>query len=263
MKLTSIASSSSGNCTLIQGETTDILIDAGVSCKKICEGLTSLNSGIDRISAIFITHEHSDHTNGLKIISKKYHIPIYGTADTLKEIARSDSKNEIDSILYHAIEPDRPILINELEILAFRNSHDAADPVGYRINSGCRSVAVATDLGHYTDYTVEHLKNVNALLIESNHDIHMLEVGPYTYALKRRILSDKGHLSNDSCGELVCRIAHDELKGILLGHLSKENNFPQMALATMENVLQEKECSMRSVRFEVLSRSERSQMFYI
>lgn len=136
--------------------------------------------------------------------------------------------------LLHEIEIDTDFLLGDLTIHPFAISHDAYEPSGYRIACGKRSVAVATDLGVYDDYTVDNLKGLDAVLLEANHDIHMLEVGPYPYPLKRRVMGEKGHLSNEVSGRLLCDILHDNLKQVVLGHLSKENNYAELAYETVK-----------------------------
>ena len=157
MQLTSLASGSSGNCSLIQSESTHILVDAGISCRRIDTALQRMDLTAKDLSGIFITHEHSDHICGLKILCKKYHIPIFGTEGTLQAIAASDKDQVIEQELYHPILPDRKTILGDLEIMPFSNTHDAADPVGYRVFQGKKSAAVCTDLGNYSQYTVNHL----------------------------------------------------------------------------------------------------------
>ncbi len=239
MKLTSIASGSSGNCTLISGNTTDILVDAGISCKRIKESLEALGVVPERLGALLITHEHSDHVCGLFIFEKRFHVPIYAPQETLDEIRRLDKKGEIDPELMHPVTTDEWFSVGDLSILAFNNLHDAACPVAYRVECEDKAVAVCTDLGNYTGYTVRNLLGLDALLIESNHDLNMLQVGPYPYQLKRRVMSDYGHLSNERCGQLLCEIANPRLKYALLGHLSQENNIPQLALDTVRTELKD------------------------
>ncbi len=229
MQLTSLASGSSGNCINISSDRTHILIDAGISCKRIGDGLNQLDLKPEELSGIFITHEHSDHICGLKVFSKKYNIPLYGTAETLEAIQKIDKKKEIDLSLYRPILPDSELAVGDLTICPFSNTHDAANPVGYRVNCGQKSAAVVTDLGNYSQYTINHLLNLDVLLLEANHDVRMLQAGSYPYALKRRILSDYGHLSNEASGRLLSELLHDNMKAILLGHLSKENNFEDLA----------------------------------
>jgi len=239
MTLTCIASGSSGNCTLICGGATSILVDAGISCKRIKDSLDMLGVEASGLSGLLITHEHSDHIGGLFIFEKRFKIPLFAPQKTLDEIRRMDKKDEIDPDLYHPIEVDEWFTIGELSALAFHNLHDAACPVAYRVEFEDHAVAVCTDLGNYTGYTVRNLLGLDALLIESNHDLNMLQVGPYPYQLKRRVMSDYGHLANDRCGQLLCEIANPRLKYAVLGHLSQENNIPQLALETVRAEVRE------------------------
>ncbi len=233
MRFTSIASGSSGNCTYVGSDNTHILIDAGTSKKRIEEGLKGLDLSLDDISAIFVTHEHSDHIAAIRTILKKHNIPVYGTGGTIKGIRNSDKKQELILSEFIKVEVDKAVVVGDMIINPMRISHDALEPCGYRVYCGEKKVGIATDLGCYDDYTVNCLKDCDALLLEANHDIRMLQTGPYPYHLKRRILGDMGHLSNDMSGELLCKLLHDNLKGVLLGHLSKENNMPELAYETV------------------------------
>ncbi len=233
MRLCSIASGSSGNCIYIGSDQNSILIDAGISGRRVEAGLKELELCGKDLDGILITHEHADHIKGLGVLARKYQVPIYGTPGTLKAIGKTSSVGDISPELYREIMPDTTFQVGDLSISPFRVSHDAADPVAYRVECGKKKVAVATDLGMYTDYTVERLTGLDALLLEANHDVHMLEVGGYPYYLKRRILGERGHLSNESAGQLLCQVLHDNLKHIFLGHLSKENNYEKLAYETV------------------------------
>ena len=234
MNLCSIASGSSGNCIYTGTDKTGILIDVGISAKRIEQGLASVDRNIKDIKGIFISHEHSDHIKGLGVLARKHHIPIYGTKGTIQAIKNCASLGEIDAELYREIRPDENITIEDLVIQPFRISHDAAEPVAYRMECGKKSAAIATDLGFYNQKIVDKLQNLDVLLLESNHDTHMVEVGGYPYHLKQRILSDRGHLSNESAGKLLCHLLHDDLKAVFLGHLSKENNYEELAYETVK-----------------------------
>lgn len=233
MRFASIASGSSGNCIYVGSDNTHILIDAGISKKRIEGGLNTMGLSLKDISGILVTHEHSDHVGGLGVVSRAYSIPIYGTAETLDNVRNQKNLGAISEDLYHDILPDCGFYIQELKINPFSISHDAANPVAYRVEMEDKSVAVATDMGIYNDYVVNNLENVDALLLEANHDVKMLEAGSYPYQLKRRILSEKGHLSNEMSGRLLSRILHDRLKHVFLGHLSKENNYDMLAYETV------------------------------
>lgn len=234
MRLVSIASGSSGNCVYVGSENTHILVDAGISNKRIELGLNEIGLKGSELNGIVITHEHSDHTKGLGVLARKHGVPIYGTKETLEEIKGKKYLGEYPLELLRPIQPDVDFLIGNLEVKPFRIDHDAVNPVAYRIQCDKKSVAVATDMGHYDQYIIDHLQGLDALLVESNHDVNMLEAGPYPYYLKRRILGEHGHLSNENAGRLLNYILHDNLKKILLGHLSKENNYEQLAYETVK-----------------------------
>lgn len=233
MKLCSITSGSSGNCICVGSDQTTLLIDAGISGKRIECGLNSIDMTTKDVDGILITHEHSDHIKGLGVLARKYGIPIYTTEGTKEAILETSAVGKISEDLFCTIHPDHPFCIGDLEVSPFSVYHDAAEPVGYRINQDGHSIAVATDLGHYDDYIVKHLQGLDALLLEANHDVNMLQVGSYPYYLKRRILGDRGHLSNEMAGRLLCEILHDKMKAILLGHLSQENNYEALAYETV------------------------------
>ena len=233
MQLYSIASGSSGNCIYVGSDTTHLLVDTGISMKRTEEALNGIDISLRDMDGILVTHEHSDHICGLGVISRKYHIPIYATERTIASIKASSSLGNVDKELFHVIKPDESFVIKDIKCNPMHTSHDAADPVAYRFKLGSKQVAIATDLGTYNDYTVECLKGMDAILIEANHDVHMLQVGPYPYPLKRRILGDRGHLSNELSGQLLSSILHDNLQAVILGHLSKENNLPELAYETV------------------------------
>lgn len=236
MRLCSIASGSSGNCIYTGTDHTHLLIDTGISKKRIEEGLKKLDIKGNELNGILITHEHSDHIQGLGVMSRKYHVPIFATQGTIDGIRACKSLGSIPDELLNPICVDKPFVLGDVVIEPFTISHDARQPCAYRINDRDKkkSAAVATDLGTYNEYTINHLKDLDALVLEANHDIHMLEVGPYPYPLKRRVMGDKGHLSNELSGRLLCDILHENLKSVTLGHLSKENNYAELAYETVK-----------------------------
>lgn len=229
MRLLSIASGSSGNCIYIGDDTTHILIDAGISGKRIEAGLNSIGVSGKDLDAVFVTHEHGDHIGGLGVMARKFEVPIYATGGTIAGIHAVRTIGDIDEQLFQAIRKKENISIGTLTIQAIAVSHDTIDPVCYKVTNGSSTVAVATDMGYYDAEIVENLKGLDAVLLEANHDVNMVQVGPYPYYLKQRVLGKKGHLSNENAGRLLGEIAHDDLKHILLGHLSKENNLPELA----------------------------------
>lgn len=259
MRLVSIASGSSGNCIYAGTEDTHILVDAGISNKRIEEGLKEIGIKGRELSAIFITHEHSDHIKGLGVLARKYGIPIWGTKETLDEISDMAYLGEYPKELFKALKPDVDVTLGDLLIKPFRIDHDAANPVGYRIQNGRKSIGVVTDLGHYDQYIIDHLQGLNAILLESNHDVRMLETGKYPYYLKRRILGDYGHLSNENAGKLLNCILHDNLKQILLGHLSKENNYEELAYETVRLEIDQGDHGFHAADFSIAV-AKRDQM---
>lgn len=229
MRLCSIASGSSGNCVYVGSDTTHLLMDVGISGKRTEAGLAELGLTMKDIDAICITHEHADHISGLGVLARKYGVHIYATRGTVEAIRKTSSLGQIDESLFRVIVPDERCIIKDIALYPVRTSHDAADPVAYRIDHDGRRIGLITDLGCYNDYTVECLRNLDLLYLEANHDVHMLQVGPYPYYLKQRILGERGHLSNESAGKLLSRLLHDNMQAIVLGHLSKENNLPELA----------------------------------
>ena len=265
MRMCSIASGSSGNCIYVGSDHTHLLVDTGISRKRIEEGLKKLEIKGEEIDGILITHEHSDHIKGLGVLARKFGIPIYGTAGTLEEIENNASLGTFDKELLTPVLPDVEFTAGDLVIQPFRVDHDAADPVAYRFSCGRQKIGVVTDLGTYNDYTVECLRGMDALLLEANHDVNMLQVGPYPYPLKQRILGDRGHLSNENSGRLLGRLLHDKLKYIVLGHLSRENNLPQLAYETVRLEIDQADNPYRAGDFpiQVAKRSEPSAVIEI
>lgn len=233
MKFCSITSGSSGNCIYVGSGETSVLVDAGISGKRIEEGLNTIDQTTKDIDGILVTHEHSDHIKGLGVLARRYGMPIYATKGTIEALKKMPNIGKIPEELFHVIKADEPFTVNDLTCEPFTISHDAAEPCGFRISHNGRSAAVATDTGCYDDYLIDHLKDLDVLLLEANHDIHMLEAGPYPYYLKRRIMSDHGHLSNDDAGELLGKVLNDHIKQVFLGHLSHENNYEKLAYETV------------------------------
>ncbi len=233
MRLCSIASGSSGNCIYVGSEQTHLLIDAGISGKRIEEGLHELGLKTAECSGILVTHEHADHVCGLGVVARKCGLPIYATPGTIDAILHTKSLGKLDESLFHPIHEDEAFAIGDVTVHPIAISHDAAEPVAYRIEQPGRSIGVITDLGKYDQYIMERLRGLDLLLLEANHDIHMLEAGNYPYYLKQRILGDQGHLSNELSGQLLGQLLHDRFKTVLLGHLSKENNYEKLAYETV------------------------------
>lgn len=265
MRMMSIASGSSGNCIYVGSENTHILIDAGISRKKILEGLKAADLSMDDISAVFVTHEHTDHTKGIGVLTRKDNVPVYSTRGTIRGIFETSGLGEMPKELFQAIEPDTEVCINDLRVHAFRVSHDANEPVAYTVSCGEKKAGVITDLGYYDDYIVENLKDSQAMLVEANHDVNLLQVGSYPYYLKQRILGKKGHLSNEVSGKLISDLLHEKISSIMLGHLSKENNYDKLAFETVRLEIDMSDTIYKAKDFdiEVAKRSEPSRIISI
>lgn len=235
MRIMSIASGSSGNCIYVGNDNTHLLIDAGISRKRIEEGLNTIGLTLSDMTGVLVTHEHSDHISGLGVVLRKDDIPVYGTNETMEALVGSKYLERVDFSLLNGVFTDSDYEIGGLTVHPFSISHDAVNPCGYRITDSYsgKSIAIATDMGCYNDYIVEKLKNLDAILLEANHDVKMLQVGTYPYYLKQRILSNQGHLCNEVAGRLLDEILSDKLKKVYLGHLSKENNYPDLAFESV------------------------------
>jgi len=234
----SLYSGSSGNSMFIASDKAKILIDAGLPGKKIEMALQEIKQEPKDLNGIFITHEHSDHVKGIGVLSRKYDIPIYANADTWSAMENSIGKIKEHNI--KVIDKRSVTEIYDMNIKAFNIPHDAAAPVGYTVSSGGKSISVATDFGTFTREIYNNIKDSEVILLESNHDVNMLKFGPYPYPLKRRILSEIGHLSNDDCGNAIVELSKFSAnKKIILGHLSNTNNQPDLAYQTVLNVLNE------------------------
>ncbi|MBR5420026.1 MAG: MBL fold metallo-hydrolase [Lachnospiraceae bacterium] len=229
MRMMSIASGSSGNAILVGTETTQLLVDAGISAKRILEGLERAQLSGEDLDGILVTHEHADHIGGLGVMMRKFHLPVYATALTIEAIKNDRRLGQVDKDSFIAINCDEPFSVKDLRIDPMHISHDAADPVAYRFRYGGKKAAVVTDLGVYDDYTIQGLQGLSAVFLEANHDIRMLQTGPYPYPLKQRILGKRGHLSNEASGRLLSSILSDKMQYIYLSHLSHENNLPELA----------------------------------
>ncbi len=238
LKFCSLASGSSGNCEYIETDKIRILIDAGLSGIKIQNALKSIDVDPNSIDCILVTHEHKDHTKGVGILSRRFDLPIYANEGTWRNMEQDigciDSKN------IKIIKTNSEFEIENLGVLPFSIHHDAQDPVGYCFYHEDKKISIVTDTGYVCDNIKNIIKNSDLMMIESNHDIEMLKVGKYPWFLKKRILGDCGHLSNNAAGELIADIFSGNNEIVLLSHLSKENNFPELAYQTVANVLDER-----------------------
>lgn len=232
----SLFSGSSGNSILVGSDDTKILIDAGLSGKKIIEGLQEMGQDPKEIDGIFITHEHSDHIKGAGILSRKFDIPIYANELTWKAMEKSLGKIKDEN--KRIMQKRSTLSLNDIYITSFNTPHDSVASTGYTIKHKGKSASIATDIGTFTEEILRNIRESEVILLEANHDVEMLKFGPYPYDLKRRVLSEVGHLSNEDCGQAIVDIMKNGLKKkIILGHLSNTNNVPELAEQAVKNVL--------------------------
>lgn len=255
----SLYSGSSGNSFFITTESANILIDAGVSCKKIETALSSLDKKVSDIDAILITHEHIDHTKGIAMLSYKYNIPVFATPKTWKYI----ENNKIDKNNVKFLEIEKEFNIKDLNILPFSIPHDAVDPCGFKISKGKKSMCIATDLGYVSPNVFKHFESSSLVMLESNYDPDILKMSSYPYNLKERIKGNLGHLSNSSAGETISKLSLNNLKQAVLIHLSKENNLPELALATIHEELLKNNMNNSCINIDVAPRNTPSSFFNV
>ncbi len=253
IKFCSLFSGSSGNALFIGTERTKLLIDAGLSGKRILEALCSIGENPAELSAILISHEHVDHVRGAGILSRKQDIPIYANESTWE--AMETGIGPVKLVNRKCFTTGDCFEIGDICVRPFSIPHDAAEPVGYNFMAEGKKVTTATDIGHATNELIDNISESDLLLLESNHDIEMLKVGPYPWPLKKRILGDHGHLSNEIAAKIIAYMAEKGGKKFILGHLSHENNFPELAYQTSYNALTEKKIAVGSdVMLEVARR---------
>ena len=251
-KFCSLYSGSTGNSSLIQTENTKILIDAGESAKKITEALSLINVEPTELDAILVTHEHSDHVKGLGTFSKKYNIPVYANQKTWDAMP-SQSEKILENNKKYFI-PSENFEIGDLKIRPFEIPHDAANPCGFNILHNDKKISIATDIGHMTSNIIHKLEDSSFLLLESNYDPNVLKYSKYPYMLKERIAGPKGHLPNSEAGKTISYLLKSGLKQVMLGHLSKESNFPELAYKTVVDELIESKFNENSINIKIADR---------
>lgn len=235
LRYTTLISGSSGNISYIENETDAVLLDGGISFKELSRLSDDMGIALDKVRGILLTHEHSDHSKGVGVISRKLKVPIYTTSGTWGKVRFKAGKVPEEHIqLHHAGDTFN---MESLRIETFALSHDALDPCGYMVGSDDRKVAFVTDTGVVEEELCCRLKECAGLVLESNHDMDMLITGPYPYSLIKRIRSDQGHLSNKECRELLLQVVGERTKAVTLAHLSGENNRPSLARTSGEQAL--------------------------
>jgi phosphoribosyl 1,2-cyclic phosphodiesterase len=248
---TSINSGSNGNCYYVGNDNEAVLVDVGLTCKEVERRMDRLGLAINKVKAIFISHEHSDHIKGLAVFAKKHKLPVYISTATLKS-----SRLVLDENNTFPLNHLQNIQIGGLKISAFSKFHDAADPYSFTVECKNVRVGVFTDIGSVCDRLITHFKNCHAAFLEANYDTEMLENGRYPYFLKRRIMSGHGHLSNAQALELFTNHKASYLSHLLLSHLSKDNNDPELVEKLFNSVAGD-------TFVKVASRYEESEVYYV
>ena len=234
IKLCVLGSGSSGNSTFVASNQTRLLIDAGLTAKQTELKLASIDTHISEIDAICISHEHSDHTNGIRILSKRYQIPIYANYATVKML---NKKYKDDDLKFNIFESGSTFSIGNFILESFKIPHDASEPVGFCISQDKTKVGIVTDIGTQTDLVIQKLKGCCCIVLESNHDVDLLRDAPRPRILKQRIRSRQGHLSNVEAAQLIIECTTSKLNHVILAHLSSECNSPEIALKTINSQL--------------------------
>src|SRR6056297_1787476 len=262
LKFCSLFSGSEGNSQYIEFKSTKILVDSGMSGVKIQRQLKNIDVDPKEIQAIFITHEHIDHIKGAGVLSRRFDIPIYANEKTweamLPKIGKIKDKN------MKTFKTSKELAFNDLNFNSFNVHHDAVDPVGFTVSNNKKKICLLTDTGVVDENIKENLDNFDLLLLETNHDVEMLKVGSYPFNLKKRILSKFGHLSNETAGHFLTKILKDREEVVLLGHLSAENNFPDLAEKTVSNILVEKGFTPgKNVKVEMTYRDRAGKIYIL
>ena len=257
----SLYSGSSGNCLFVQSDNSKILVDCGVSSKKIEEALNSIEVDASSIDAILVTHEHSDHVKGLATFSSKFDVPVFSTVETFDNMEKITSKISENNLNY--FKPNEKFCINDLEILPFSIPHDAANPCGFNIFNANKKISIATDIGHMNSKILNNLEGSSFLLLESNYDTEVLKCCSYPFYLKTRISGPTGHLSNDMAGKTITYLLKNGLKTAMLGHLSKESNLPELAYTTTVNEILSNGIDENSFNISVANRDVPSKLITI
>ena len=259
LEVCTLASGSSGNCLLVRGGGSQVLVDAGISCRRIVTALRELGVDPRALDGVLITHEHSDHIAGLATLTKQYRLPVYASRGTGWELCRRIAFVED---LLRPFEPGAAFQAGDLEVTSFPTPHDAAQSVGYVLSHGEKRAVVATDLGYVPPEVERAVRGADLLVCEANHDVEWLQSGPYPYPLKARILGDRGHLSNEAGAELAWTAVEGGARTVVLAHLSHENNTPRRALDVVGGVLSRRGAAVgRDVILEAAPRSETGRVY--
>ncbi|MBR0366460.1 MAG: MBL fold metallo-hydrolase [Clostridia bacterium] len=257
LKLYSLISGSSGNCSVVTDGRTHIMIDCGTSGKRATAALERIGIDPKSLSAILVTHEHSDHVQGVGILARRLRVPIYATRGTHAAMGIGS----IDDTQIEFVTPDMPVDIFGIEATPFSIPHDAADPCGFSFSDDADKVTIATDIGYMPASLLSRISGSRSIILESNHDIDMLRFGPYPYPLQRRILGERGHMSNKLAAETAIELVKSGTEHIMLGHLSDKNNLPEIAMMETFNRLTDSGVDVgKDVTLQVAARYEITEM---
>lgn len=239
LQFCSLASGSSGNCQYVGTKDTKLLVDAGLTGKYIKNALDNIDIDIKGIDGLLVTHEHNDHIKAIGVLMRRYNIPLFVNERTWDMMKDKIGKIDEDSVRF--LNDYNEFYIGDIAIKPYSISHDASDPIGFSFIKDKGKISIATDLGYINEEIINQIKDSDLLVIEANHDVEMVKVSKYPWFLKKRILSEVGHLSNETAGEIVSEVVQNgNVNNVVLAHLSKENNFPELAYETVKNIVEEK-----------------------
>jgi phosphoribosyl 1,2-cyclic phosphodiesterase len=261
-KVCSLFSGSSGNSTYIGTEKTHVLVDAGASMKNVVAGLGQIGIDGRDLQGILVTHEHSDHISAVGAISRRFHVPVYANEETWQ--AMESKLGRIDAGNRRVFYNDMDFYIQDINIQPFQIPHDAADPVGFSFSYKNKKISIVTDLGHTNSKIIKSVMDSDLVILEANHDANMLMAGPYPGYLKKRILGRKGHLSNKDSGQALLEMVKGKVTHVLLAHLSKDNNYPQLAYQTVVDILESNGVQAgRDIQVDLTYRDRASNFYHI
>ncbi len=243
MRFSVLASGSTGNAFYLESHETRLLVDVGLSGKKMDQLFKQIDIDPTKLNGILVTHEHSDHIKGLGILARKYNLPIYANDLTWKAMKKNIGKISPDQCFH--FEANSVKTFGNIDVESFSVSHDAADPMFFNFHCEGRKVSLVTDLGYVSEKIKKTVENADAYIFEANHDISMLQMGRYPWNVKRRILGDSGHVSNEDCGLALSEVIKDKTKRVYLAHLSKDNNMKELARMSVDQVLKERDVDVQ------------------
>ncbi len=261
MRFCPLYSGSSGNALLVLADGAALLVDAGLPGRVVAEALAAAGVAPEQLSGILVTHEHSDHVKGVGILARRYRLPVYANAGTWRGML--PLIGEIPPAQMRVFETERDFYLGGVNVLPYKTPHDANESVGFVFQSGGSKLSILTDAGHVNERMLDTVSGSGLILIESNHDVEMLKAGRYPFPLKRRILGDEGHLSNDACGAALTALYGRGVRRAVLGHLSRENNFESLALETVRAALRASDVPDEAFALSVAHRDRVGEIYEV